>query len=221
MAKQATVQEKETVQKQALVQNQQKAEVENKQKAEAETKSKAEAEKAAAAKTEAEKKASAEAAKKAEEAKKLEAENKKKAEEAAKKAEAEKAQKQAAHAKQLEKLTQELEQFSVTLNKKHFEAAVQVRDEIKQAGFEEPKFLVHTTAVYKKSFTFPQIANNDYAVEQFEALSIAEQNLNNDPTNDTAFENFTKAADECAHNLSERYKEQWVDPKDDRNKELA
>jgi len=28
---------------------------------------------------------------------------------------------------------------------------------------------------------------------------------------------FLKAADEVAHNLSERYKDQWVDPKDDRN----
>jgi len=31
--------------------------------------------------------------------------------------------------------------------------------------------------------------------------------------------NFLKSADEVAHNLSERYKEQWVDPKDDRNKD--
>jgi len=33
---------------------------------------------------------------------------------------------------------------------------------------------VHTSEVYKKSFTFPQIAHNDYAVEQFETLNIAE-----------------------------------------------
>lgn len=29
---------------------------------------------------------------------------------------------------------------------------------------------------------------------------------------------FLKTADDVAHSLSERYKEQWVDPKDDRNK---
>jgi len=40
---------------------------------------------------------------------------------------------------------------------------------------------VHALAIYKKSFTFPQIANNDFAVEQFESLAAAEQNLNNDP----------------------------------------
>ena len=60
----------------------------------------------------------------------------------------------------------------MTLNKKHFEAAMQVREQMKQAGIEEPSFLVHTVDIYKKSFTFPQIANNDYAVEQFESLGV-------------------------------------------------
>ena len=76
---------------------------------------------------------------------------------------------------------------------------------------------IHTVDTYKKSFTFPQIAHNDYAVEQFEALSVAEQNLNNDPSNDTSYENFIKVSNEVASNLKERYKYQWVDPKDDRN----
>jgi len=71
--------------------------------------------------------------------------------------------------------------------------------------------------VYKKSFTFPQIAHNDYAVEQFESLAVTEQNLNNDPTSDNTFDNFIKTADEVANNLKDRYKDQWVDPKDDRN----
>ena len=75
---------------------------------------------------------------------------------------------------------------------------------------------IHAGDVYKKSFTFPQIAHNDYAVEQFEALSVAEQNLNNDPSNETQYESFIKVANEIASNLKERYKDQWIDPKDDR-----
>ena len=75
---------------------------------------------------------------------------------------------------------------------------------------------MHAGDIYKKSFTFPQIAHNDYAVEQFESLGIAEQNLNGDPMNDQAYEAFVKTADDVAQNLKERYKEQWVDPKDDR-----
>jgi len=72
----------------------------------------------------------------------------------------------------------ELDSFSVTLSKKHFDQALAAREKIKDAGFEEPAMSVHTMDIYKKSFTFPQIAHNDYAVEQFDTLSIAEQNLN-------------------------------------------
>ena len=76
---------------------------------------------------------------------------------------------------------------------------------------------VHALDIYKKSFTFPQIAHNDYAVEQFESLAAAEQNLNNDPMSSDVFDNFIRTADEVANNLKDRYKDQWVDPKDDRN----
>ena len=48
---------------------------------------------------------------------------------------------------------------------------------------------------------------------------MAEQNLNADPTNEMVMENFLKVADEVASNLKERYKDQWVDPKDDRQSE--
>jgi len=109
-----------------------------------------------------------------------------------------------------------LDQFSVTLNKKHFDAAMKIKEEAKQAGLEDINVKVHAGDIYKKSFTFPQIAHNDFAVEQFETLAIAEQNLNNDPTNETQYEAFVKTADDVAQNLKERYKDQWVDPKDDR-----
>jgi len=69
-------------------------------------------------------------------------------------------------------MNKELDEFSVSLNKKHFDACVQINQELKADGLEEVPILVHTSDVYKKSFTFPQIAHNDYAVEQFEALNI-------------------------------------------------
>ena len=75
---------------------------------------------------------------------------------------------------------------------------MQVREEAKQAGVEDIQLHVHAGDIYKKSFTFPQIAHNDYAVEQFESLGIAEQNLNGDPTNDQAYEAFVKTADDVA-----------------------
>lgn len=114
-------------------------------------------------------------------------------------------------------MNQEVDSFSVSLNKKHFDAAVQIKGQVKELGFEEPKLKINTLGIYKKSFTFPQIANNDYAIEQFETLAVAEANLNNDLTNEQTFDAFVSSADQVAHNLTERYKEQWVDPKDDRS----
>jgi hypothetical protein len=34
----------------------------------------------------------------------------------------------------------ELDSFSVNLNQKHFKAALEMRDQIKSSGFEEPPF---------------------------------------------------------------------------------
>lgn len=119
------------------------------------------------------------------------------------------------------KINQEMENFSVTLNKKHFDAALKMQIEMKEKGYGDIPLKIHSSDVYKKSFTFPQIAHNDFAIEQLESLSIAEQNLNKDPSNDTLFENFVSTANDVAQHLTERYKEQWVDPKDDRNASLT
>jgi membrane protein involved in colicin uptake len=148
-------------------------------KAEADKKAAAE-KKVADEKAKAEKKAADDKAKAEKEKKEA---DEKKAAEAKKKALMEEK-----HSSNLTKLNEELDSFSVNLNQKHYKAAIALRDEIKSAGFEDPAFKVHTTNVYKKSFTFPQIANNDYAIEQFEALSVAEVNLNNDVTNEPAME---------------------------------
>lgn len=114
-----------------------------------------------------------------------------------------------------------MDSFSVTLNRKHFQNVIQIASEVREQGYGDLPITVHTSEVYKKSFTFPQIAHNDFAAEQLEALNISEVNLDKDPANDTIMENFLKTADEVAHNLSERYKEQWVDPKDDRVAKFA
>ena len=47
-------------------------------------------------------------------------------------------------------MKQEIDSFSVSLNKKHFDAAIKIKDEIREEGFEEPKFLINTMDVYKK-----------------------------------------------------------------------
>lgn len=88
------------------------------------------------------------------------------------------------------KLNKEVDSFSVSLNRKHFDEAVQLKEKMSKSGFEDSKLKIDTLGVYKKSFTFPQIANNDYAIEQFESLAVAEANLNNDLSNDNVYDAF-------------------------------
>jgi hypothetical protein len=52
-------------------------------------------------------------------------------------------------------------------------------EEFTKAGLTEPENKVHTSEVFKNSFTFPQIAFNDFAQEQLSKLSKSEQELNN------------------------------------------
>ena len=53
----------------------------------------------------------------------------------------------------------------MTLNRKHFDAVLSLVQKLKATGAEDTTLSIHTTDVYKKSFTFPQIAQNDFAVE--------------------------------------------------------
>jgi len=112
-------------------------------------------------------------------------------------------------------MKKELDQLSVTLSRKHFDAAMELNNQLKATGVEESPIEVSTSEVYKKSFTFPQIAQNDFAVEQFDSLKDLEKVLKREPTLES-FEAFVKKADEVAHNLKEHYADQWIDPNDDR-----
>lgn len=68
--------------------------------------------------------------------------------------------------------------------------------------------------MYKNSFTFPQIALNDYAAEQLQSLKNAESTLNQDLSNQLALTTFYNTAHQVAANLGERYEKQWVSPSD-------
>lgn len=71
----------------------------------------------------------------------------------------------------------EVNQFSTTLNPNHLYQAIFLQGEINdnkdltQVGYKAPNIEVHTVEAFKKSFTFPQIALNDFAVTQLQNLS--------------------------------------------------
>ena len=76
-------------------------------------------------------------------------------------------------------IKKEIDLFSVSLNQDHYNKALKLYQESKadleKAGFQMPSLGVHTCETYKAGFTFPQIALNDYAVEQINLLQQEEK----------------------------------------------
>lgn len=87
--------------------------------------------------------------------------------------------------------------------------------ELVEAGFAAPELKVHSTEVFKNSFTFPQIALNDFAQQQLESLQSEEAKLNSNPSDNIAMNSFIKTAQYVAQQLSKHYGKQWVNPNQD------
>ena len=66
-------------------------------------------------------------------------------------------------------------------------------------------------------FAFPQMANNDYALDLFEQLENTETNLAQNPDNEVMKENFVKTSVYVASQLKDRYGEQWINPRDNKD----
>ena len=54
-------------------------------------------------------------------------------------------------------------------------------------------------------FAFPQIANNDFAIDLFQQLENTETNLAQNPENEVMKENFVKTTTYVAAQLKEKY----------------
>jgi len=72
-------------------------------------------------------------------------------------------------------LKKELKLFSTSLNETHYDNAIKIRQQLSELG-EESTFNLNTDEIYKGSFTFPQLANNDFAQDMLDQLSET-QNL--------------------------------------------
>ena len=78
-------------------------------------------------------------------------------------------QAKASYSQVLGQINKEMEDFSTTLNPNHLYQAIFLQGEISQsndlgkAGFKAPDIKIHTVDSFKKAFTFPQIALNEYA----------------------------------------------------------
>ena len=77
--------------------------------------------------------------------------------------------------------------FSVSLAEKHYDNAIKIKQELSELG-EEASFDINTDEIYKSSFTFPQIANNDFAQEMLGQLQATQNLFNQSPDNEISKE---------------------------------
>jgi len=67
------------------------------------------------------------------------------------------------------------------------------------------KTKVSTVEIYKKNFSFPEVARNDFAAEKLEELEIAEKNFNSNIDNKELLKNFILTAQGVKKSLKEKY----------------
>jgi hypothetical protein len=113
-----------------------------------------------------------------------------------------------------------MEDFSSSLNPNHLYQAIFLQGEINssndltKAGFKAPDVNIHTVDSFKKAFTFPQIALNDYAQDQLATLKEKEDMLNKDLNlgNKGGLDSFVELAKLTSNNLKKKYGDQWINP---------
>lgn len=115
-------------------------------------------------------------------------------------------------------LKESFDKFSKTLTEEDFDGSVKIRNELietdGQSADDLNKYKISTVEVFKKQFSFPEVAKNDFSSSLLEELEIAQKNLNSNLENVDLFNSFVETADKVKKQLKEKYGDQWTDPLD-------
>ena len=115
-------------------------------------------------------------------------------------------------------LKEQFEKFSKSLTEEDFDNSVKAKNNlIENEGLSADsleKIKINTVEIYKKQFSFPEVAKNDFSSGLLEELEISQKNLNSNLDNVDLFNNFVETADKVKKALKEKYADQWTDPID-------
>lgn len=115
-------------------------------------------------------------------------------------------------------LKDSFEKFSKNLSEEDFDGSVKIRNELieedGQSADDLSKYKISTVEIFKKQFSFPEVAKNDFSSGVLEELEISQKNLNSNLENVDLFNNFVETADKVKKQLKEKYGDQWTDPID-------
>jgi hypothetical protein len=91
-------------------------------------------------------------------------------------------------------LKESFKKFSLSLKKDDLDKLLEIKSDLIDNDHvpkdQLDKLKVSTNSLYKKGFSFPEVAKNDFATELFDELEIAEKNFNANLDNDDLFKTF-------------------------------
>lgn len=112
--------------------------------------------------------------------------------------------------KQLDK---ELDKFSRTFDKKHYNIAMNIYNEMRKHQGLNPKMKIYTWELYDKAFSFPRVRRYGLVQEHMDLIEHFQDNLNQNFTNQLAVDNFIRVAKAAQAALNAKYSDgEFNDP---------
>ena len=108
-------------------------------------------------------------------------------------------------------MNSELLEFSKTLDTEHFQAAVDMRNELLEDHINEPELVITTKQLYKNAFVFPGVSEYENVNSQLTDVQNAQDNLNQNQDNPVLMDKFVKVATKVRQNFKNAYKDGWID----------
>lgn len=106
----------------------------------------------------------------------------------------------------------ELDQFSRTFDRKRYNNARIIYDELLKQG-KKPRVAIHTWELYDNSFSFPRVRRYDLVQHHMDLLQHFEDNLNENFTNGQHVANFIQVARAAQDALTTKYHNgEFADP---------
>lgn len=105
--------------------------------------------------------------------------------------------------------------FSKTLNLAELTSAVDIRMELKKGGIPANNLDVNIDLIepMRAGFkTFPEIADNEFVVQELQGVEAAQDNLIANPENKDLATKLVDVTHEVAQHLSEQYGDNWQNP---------
>lgn len=113
-------------------------------------------------------------------------------------------------------LKEQFKKFSLSLKKDDLDKLLELKEDLIENDHVPKESLdklkVNTNSLYKKGFSFPEVAKNDFATELFDELEIAEKNFNANMDNVDLFNTFAQTCEKVKNTLQNKYGDQWTDP---------